>query len=147
MGVHYFSDKQVEELRKNPYVDKVSIKAITYSKVFKQHFIDELNNGKLPTQIFREAGFDTKVVGKQRIDNFSRRIRKMADRIEGFTDLRTQHSGRPRTKERTPDEEIAYLKHQVALQKQQIDALKKMNFINRKAIKALPKKNINSSKH
>jgi len=147
MGVNYFSDKQIEELRRNPYVDKVSNKAITYSEVFKQYFMNELNHGKFPTQIFREAGFDTKVVGKQRIDNFSRRIRKMADRIEGFTDLRTQHSGRPQTKERTPDEEIAYLQHQVALQKQQIDALKKMNFINRKVTKALPKKNISSSKH
>lgn len=143
MGVYYFSDKQVEELRRNPYVDKVSNKAITYSEVFKKHFMDELDRGKFPTQIFREASFDTKVLGKQRIDNFSRRIRKMADRIEGFTDLRAQYSGRPQTKERTPSEEIAYLKHQVALQKQQIDALKKMNFINRKAIKALPKKNIN----
>lgn len=143
MGVHYFSDKQVEELRRNPYVDKVSNKAITYSEVFKQHFMDELYHGKFPTQIFREASLDTKVVGKQRIDNFSRRIRKMTDRVEGFTDLRTQHSGRPQTKERKPSEEIAYLKHQVALQKQQIDALKKMNFINRKAIKAFPKKNIN----
>ncbi|MDQ0157832.1 HTH domain-containing protein [Robertmurraya andreesenii] len=143
MGVHYFSDEQLEELRRNPYVDKVSNKAITYSEVFKQHFMDELHRGKLPTQIFREAGFDTKVVGKQRIDNFARRIRKMSNRKEGFTDLRTQHSGRPQTKERTPSEEIAYLKHQVALQKQQIEALKKMNFINRKAIKALPKKNIN----
>lgn len=145
MGVHYFSDKQVEELRGNPYVDKVSNKAITYSEVFKQHFMHELNQGKFPTQIFREAGLDTQVVGKERIKSFSRRIRKMADRIEGFTDLRAQHSGRPQTKERTTDEEIAYLKHQVALQKQQIDALKKMNFINRKATKASPKKNINSS--
>ena len=53
----------------------------------------------------------------------------------------------PQTKERTTDEEIAYLKHKIALQKQQIDALKKMNFIHRKAAKALPRKNINSSKH
>jgi hypothetical protein len=143
MGVYYFSDKQVEELRSNPYVDKASNKAITYSEVFKQHFMDELDRGKFPTQIFREAGFDTKVLGKQRINGFSKRIRKMAVRVEGFTDLRAEHSGRTRTKERTTEEEIAYLKHQVALQKQQIEALKKMNFINRKASKALHKKNIN----
>lgn len=147
MGVHYFSDEQVEELRRNPYIDKVSNKAITYSEVFKHHFMNELDRGKFPTQIFREAGFDTKVVGKQRINNFTRRLRKMPDRLEGFTDLRTHHSGRPQTKERTPGEEIAYLKHQVTLQKQQIEALKKTNFIHRKAAKALLKKNINSSKH
>ncbi|WP_058309162.1 HTH domain-containing protein [Gracilibacillus massiliensis] len=147
MGVHYFSDKQAEELRKNPYVDKVSNKAITYSDVFKQHFKNELDLGKFPTQIFREAGFDTKVVGQERIKSFSHRVRKMAEREAGFTDLRAHHSGRVSTKERTPDEEIAYLKHQVTIQKQQIEALKKMNFIDRKAAKALHKKNINLSKH
>lgn len=120
MSVHYFSDKQVEELRRNPYVDKVSNKAITYSEVYKQHFMHELDHGKFPTQIFREAGFDTQVVGKERIKSFSRRMRKMAVRIEGFTDLRAHHSGRPQTKERTTDEEIVYLKHQVALQNQQM---------------------------
>ncbi|WP_080875213.1 HTH domain-containing protein [Oceanobacillus timonensis] len=72
-------------------MDKVSNKAITYSEVFKQHFMDEQHRGKFPTQIFKEAGFDTKTLGKHRINNFSRRIRKMADRIEGFTDLRAQH--------------------------------------------------------
>lgn len=147
MGVHYFSDKQIEELKRNPYVDKVSNKAITYSEAYKQHFIHELGQGKFATQIFREAGFDTQVLGKERIKSFSRRIRIMADRIDGFTDLRTKYYGRPQRKERTPDEEIAYLKHQVTLQKQQIEALKKMNFIHRKATKALPKKNTNSSKH
>lgn len=29
MGVNYFSDEQVKELEKNPYVKKVSIKSIT----------------------------------------------------------------------------------------------------------------------
>lgn len=147
MGVHYFSDKEVEELRNNPYIDKVSNKAITYSEGFKHHFINELEREKLPTQIFREAGFDTKVVGKSRIDSFSKRVRKMAKRIEGFTDLRTNHSGHRQTKERTPEEEITYLKHQVALQRQQIVALKKTDFINRKAAQTLHKKNFNSSKH
>lgn len=146
MGVHYFSDEQIEELRKNPNVDKVSHKAITYSEGFKQHFMEERHRGKLPTQIFREAGFDPHIIGKDRIVSFSRRVQKMEDRPEGFTDLRAEHSGRPATKERTPSEEIAYLRHQVALQKQQIHALKKMNVIHRQATKASPKKNMNLSK-
>ncbi|HLQ87872.1 MAG TPA: HTH domain-containing protein [Enterococcus sp.] len=147
MGVNYFSDEQVHELQCHPYVDKVSHKAITYSEAFKVHFMTEYNSGKFPTQIFQEAGFDTRMLGKQRVDEFARRMRKVSERPEGFVDLRSQNSGRPRTKERTPEEEIAYLKHQVTLQKQQIEALKKTNFIHRKAAKALLKKNINSSKH
>lgn len=38
MGVNYFSDEQVKELEKNPYVKKVSIKSITYSEEFKELF-------------------------------------------------------------------------------------------------------------
>lgn len=143
MGINYFSDEQVKELQCHPYVDKASTKAITYSEVFKAHFLAEYQQGKMPTQIFKEAGFDPKILGKMRIDNFSKRVKKMNDRPEGFTDLRGQHSGRPREKNRTPEEEIAYLRHQVALQKQQIEALKKTNFINRKAAQASRKKNSN----
>ena len=33
MGVIYFSNEQVKELEKNPYVKKVSAKSITYSEV------------------------------------------------------------------------------------------------------------------
>lgn len=147
MGVHYFSDEQVHGLQCHPYVKKVSHKSITYSESFKVHFITEYASGKFPTQIFQEAGFDTRMLGKQRVDEFARRMRKMSERPEGLVDLRSQNSGRPRTKDRTPEEEIAYLRHQVTLQQQQIEALKKTNFIHHKAAKALLKKNINSFKH
>lgn len=146
MGVNYFTNEQVKELRCNPYVDNVSAKAITYSEEFKQHFIEENKQGKLPSQIFYEAGFDPKVLGQVRIDGFAKRVRKMNARVEGFTDLRSLSSGRSRTKDRTIEEENAYLRHQVALQKQQIEALKKTNSINRKAAKASRKKDSNSSK-
>lgn len=39
------------------------------------------------------------------------------------------------------DEEVAYLKHKIALQSQQIEALKKINTINRKASWIQQKKN------
>ena len=147
MGVNYFTDEQLVELRANPYVDQASHKAITYSEAFKQHFIIEWQNGKFPTEIFRNAGFEPTVLGGERINNFSRRVRKMNERVEGFTDLRTQNAGRPRTKDFTSEEKIKYLEHQVALQKQQIEALKKTNSLNRKAAQASRRKNSHSSKH
>jgi len=147
MGVNYFSEEQIQELQSNPYIEKISLKAITYSEEFKHHFLIEYEQGKLPSQIFREAAIPPEIIGQIRIDNFSKRVRKMNGRPEGFTDLCKQHSGRPRTKDRSIEEENAYLRHQVALQKQQIEALKKTNFINRKAAKASHKKNTNSSTH
>jgi len=146
MGKNYFTEEERKGLENNPFVDKVSHKAITYSQNFKEHFVNEKAVGKGPTQIFREADFNVSVVGPMRIKSFSKRMEQMNSRLEGFTDLRSEFSGRPRTKVRTQEEEIAYLKHKVALQKQQIDALKKTSFIHRKARKASRKKNSNSSK-
>lgn len=147
MGSHYFTEEQRKELEENPYVDKVSHKAITYSEAFKHHFAEEKGLGKGTTQIFREAGFNVKVLGKSRIMGFSKRVKRTQERAEGFKDLRSESKGRPRTRDRTQEEEIAYLKHKIALQKQQIEALKKTNFIHRKVKKASLKKNSNSSKN
>ena len=41
MGVNYFTDEQVEEFRKNPYVKNVSNKAITYEEKFKEYFYEQ----------------------------------------------------------------------------------------------------------
>jgi len=71
MSKKNFSNKDVMKLSKNKYVLKVSEKAITYTNEFKIHFIAEYSKGKSSRLIFHEAGFDTNVIGKRRIDSFS----------------------------------------------------------------------------
>ena len=134
MGVNYFTDEQVEELKKNPYVKNVSNKAITYEDVFKEYFYKQYLNGHSPTQIFKEAGFDTGLLGHKRIDGFYKRNKKCAIRDEGFIDTRKNNSGRPSTKELTPEEEIARLKQKNRILQQENDFLKRVRFINRKQI-------------
>ncbi len=41
MGVNHFSEEQQEKLRKNPYIKKVSDKAITYTTEFRELFAKE----------------------------------------------------------------------------------------------------------
>ena len=48
-----FSDKQIKKLEKNIYVKKVSQKAITYTFEFKEKFIVEYRNHRLPRHIFQ----------------------------------------------------------------------------------------------
>ena len=99
MGVNYFTDEQVEEFRKNPYVKNVSNKAITYEEKFKEYFYEQYTKGVSPTQIFRNAGFDTDLLGHKRIDGFYRRNRACTIRDEGFIDKRKGSSGRPKAKD------------------------------------------------
>lgn len=149
MGVHYFTDEQIEQLRKNPYVKKVSEKGITYEEGFKELFMAEYKTGKGPCQIFREAGFDVSVIGKKRIDSFTDRAKKQSERLSGFEDQRKYTSGRPVTKDLTPEEKIERLELKLKSLKQENDFLKRVRYINRKQISkqnSQQEKNMNSSK-
>ena len=113
MGVNYFSDKQVKELEKNPYVKKVSAKSITYSEEFKELFWIDLQNGMMPGNIFRKYGFDPLMLGSRRTNNFTYRVRKEVARVEGFKDTRITNSGRPLTKVLTIEEELERLNRNI----------------------------------
>ena len=131
MGKKYFTEEQLEVLVKNPYVKSASTKAITYTEDFKAYFVLEYEEGKTPSVILRNSGFDLNALGKQRIDNISRRFKQMSKREEGFRDTRKGSSGRPSTKHLTTDEQIERLQHQVKYLKQENEFLKKVNFLDR----------------
>ena len=135
MGKHYFTDKEVQELRENKYVKKVSNKAITYTDAFKSHVILELESGKSTKLIFHEAGFDVSVLKERRITSSVQRWQKQYS-DGGFgrlRDTRRQGSGRPRKKERTIEEENAYLRTKVQYLKEELELVKKFDAIERRA--------------
>ena len=147
--IHYFTDEQVEELRNNPYVVSMTNKYINYSEEFKELFLVDYQNGMVPRLIFQKYGFDPKVLGDSRMYEFVKRMKKQSERIEGFKNTRIGKSGRPRTKELTPEEEITRLKLKNKILKQENDFLKRVRFINKKQISQASKikhqeKNINS---
>ncbi|PWI21346.1 IS3 family transposase, partial [Kurthia zopfii] len=63
MTKYYFTREQQEQLKCNPNVQAVSEKAITYTDAFKRHFIAEYEKGKVPREIFEEAGLDIELIG------------------------------------------------------------------------------------
>lgn len=146
MGVNYFTDEQIDLLKDNPYIEKITKKSIKYSLQFKEDFWIRYSQGELPSSIVQSFGIDPKILGKKRMSNLVQRIKMEADRAEGFEDTRSQNSGRPRTKDLTADEKIAYLEHKVAYQKQEIEFLKKIRLVEKKAAWKLQKKNLKSSK-
>jgi len=145
-----FDKETINLLRENPYVKEVSEKSITYTSEFREKFVVEYESGKSPSQIFREAGFDVKKLGRERIKSITSRCRKMAIRETGFEDTRSKNSGRPSTRELTPEEQLERLKHKVKYLEQENEFLKKIKFLDRQADwkekrKRRQKKNLNSS--
>ncbi|SPF41250.1 hypothetical protein SBF1_2470008 [Candidatus Desulfosporosinus infrequens] len=106
MAKKLFSQEEIRNFQANPYVENVGKKSITYTQDFREFFVSEYQKGKLPTQILRTAGFDTSVLGRERIHSLCARFRKMEQRPEGLADTRKGNSGRPATKDLTQEEEI-----------------------------------------
>lgn len=75
MGRREFTAEEIERLKKNPYIDDVNAVRIIYSDEFKRRFVEEYLEGKRPTQIFRDAGFDVKLIGYKRIERATARWR------------------------------------------------------------------------
>jgi hypothetical protein len=135
MGIKYFTDEQVRMLRDNPYVKNVTQKGITYTDEFKAHFVQSYESGKLPNQIFMEAGFDITILGNDRVRSSSSRWKQQSKRLDGFKDTRKEHSGRPRMKELTKEEIIERQKAQIEYLKQERDFLLELKRLERKTIK------------
>lgn len=149
MDKNYFTDEDVETLSKNKYVKKVTNKTISFTKEFKELFIEESNTGKGPTRIFIEQGFNPYTLGYCRIISFSKRIKKKNKKGVPFDDNRGKKStGRPKKdKEQfsSLEEEIEFLKHQNSILKAENELLKKMEFLitNQESKKSPLKKDIN----
>ena len=141
MGKNYFTPEQVEQLRQNKYVKNVSEKAITYTEEFKEVFLLEYNEGKLPSQILDEMGFDYKVLGERRVSNITQAVKKQSVRPEGFKDTRTDNPnmGRPSTKDLTAEEIIAKQKAEIELLKAKVEFLSDLKRLEREAMWATSK--------
>ena len=108
-------------------------RTITYTEEFRETFYLAYQSGKGPSQILREMGFDTSALGNERIKSIAKRMRKYAQREDGFIDQRQHSSGRPRTKGLTIEEQLERANHKIALLKQENDFLKKSEFLERRA--------------
>lgn len=131
-----FDEEQQKQLRANHWVKSVTEKSISFTEDFKVYFINEYNLGKLPKQIFKDAGFDINMLGDKRIEQCTARYKRQNKRIEGFHDTRANNSGRRIGKELSIDEENELLKKQNAKLQQELEFLKKMEYLARQAKKS-----------
>ena len=68
MGRGKLNRDEIEALKRNPYVTSVNEKSISYSRQFKQLFMERYLQGIGPTEIFLDAGFDVRALGSKRIE-------------------------------------------------------------------------------
>ena len=137
MTKRLLTKKEQELLKRNPYVKSVSDKAITYTDEFKRHFIAENENGKLPREIFEEAGLSEDLIGIDRIKTAAKRWRAAYRNagVVGLQDTRKTNSGRPSERELTLEEKIARLEAKNQLLRAENELLKKLDLLERQMLK------------
>ena len=83
--VNDYTKAEIEELKKNKYVEEVRKDKITFTKEFKILFIKEFNKGKGNFQIFSENGLNPLLVGKRRIKGCTRNWKKQSKNNPTFS--------------------------------------------------------------
>ena len=133
MSNKIFTQNEIYILTVNPYVKKVSAKAITYTDEFKRIFIAKHKEGNFPREIFEDHGFDISIVGMERVESSSKRWRAAYRKsgVGGLSDTRAGNSGRPNEKELSTEEKYKRLKTQINLLKAENELLKKIHFLER----------------
>jgi putative transposase len=141
-----FSTTEINTLQKNPNVQRVSERSITYTDDFRNRFIDEYLSGKLPRQIFAENGFDVNVIGIKRIEQSACRWKKAYEKngLIGLADSRKTASGRPLKRELTPSEVIEKQRARIELLEGQVELLKKLEATERRLLNA--RENLNPNR-
>lgn len=133
MTKRLLTKKEQAILKENPYVKSVSEKSITYTDEFKRHFIAENEKGKLPREIFEEAGLSVDLIGMKRIETAGKRWRKAYREagIEGLQDTRKMNSGRPLERELSLEEKYVRLEAKARLLEAENELLKKLDLLER----------------
>lgn len=126
-----YTEEQRKLIEQNPNVVKCNEHNITFKKEFKVQVAKQYLEGKTSFQIWRDAGFDLNIIGKQVPKVRTRTWRKIYE-TKGVEALlkdgrgKGGNQGRPKTKGLTEKERIKYLEAQVEYLKAENDFLAKL---------------------
>lgn len=137
MSVKKFTPEERDILSLNPYVVSVTPSTISYSLAFKKFAIEQSRAGLTSPEIFRKAGFDTEMLGKQRVYHTIKHFKKEAASPKGLQEGKkiTEEKCRERfakedySKKQTKVA-IRELQNKVVHLEQQIEFLKKIRFLD-----------------
>ena len=122
-----YTQKQIKELKSNPYTLKVDDKRIFFTIEFKKVFWTKYQAGVSPRSIFKELNYNLDYFGQKQIDSIVQRVKKEAMSGE-FTE---GYSRNNRMKIKEPDENISsqnikQMQNELLYLRQEVDFLKKV---------------------
>ena len=132
-----FTAKDIALLRNNPNVQSISPSTIRFTPEFKQLFYEAHTFGRTTQEIFRSAGIDPEILGKERIEGFRYSVMK-SHRKDGEDSVPVVDESMPEEEsaEASAEQKIRQLEHELAYVKQEVEFLKKLQLANMEAQKS-----------
>lgn len=129
---------EIAELEQNPSIAKATASTVSFTPEFKRIAYQQLVDGRTMREILNEIGVRPEVLGDSRLWGIAEKLRKNADREEGYADLRkgSRRKGAKEAPARTEREELTALRHEVAYMRQEIEFLKKVQAADTEARKS-----------
>ena len=122
-----YTQKQIKELKSNPYTLKVDDQRIFFTIEFKKAFWTKYQAGMSPRAIFKELNYSLDNFGQKQIDSIVQRIKKEAlagEFTEGYS-----RCNRMKIKEPSSDitpQNIKQMQNELLYLRQEVDFLKKV---------------------
>jgi len=128
-----FTPDEIKHLKANPYTEHVTESTITYTLAFKEAFWQLSLEGYTGPAAFRRLGYNTEVLGFDRVHNTTKRLRKAAQTVEGFhgnrqggVRIKRVADSEPVHGETIPDEATRHMQREIMRLQQQMAFLKKV---------------------
>ncbi len=125
-----YTEKQIKELKKNPYVFKVTKHRIYYTAKFKEEFWISYQAGNTPRKILTDFGFDLSEFGQKQIDSLVQRIKKQALSGNGFSEGGNRQRRLPMKataeSELSSPQSIERMQNELLYLRQEVEFLKKI---------------------
>ena len=124
-----YTEKQIKQLEKNPYVFKVTKYKLYYTAKFKEDFWVSYQAGNTPRKILTDFGFDLNIFGQKQIDSLVQHIKKQALSGNEFTE--GENRQRRVSMKAAPEEELASpqsierMQNELLYLRQEVEFLKK----------------------
>lgn len=122
-----YTQKQIKELKQNPYTLKIDEKRIFFTVEFKKVFWTKYQAGMSPRAIFKELDYNLDYFGQKQIDSIVQNIKKQAIKGE-FTEgyIRSNRMRIQGQEEEITPKNLKQMQNELLYLKQEVEFLKKV---------------------
>ncbi|MCI8545578.1 MAG: hypothetical protein HFH09_05080 [Bacilli bacterium] len=122
-----YTQKQIKELKQNPYTLKIDEKRIFFTVEFKKVFWTKYQAGVSPRAIFKELDYNLDYFGQKQIDSIVQNIKKQAIKGE-FTEgyIRSNRMRIQGQEEEITPKNLKQMQNELLYLKQEVEFLKKV---------------------